>query len=433
MWASQKPRWTLDGQALVGPDGHARSLRAGRAPAVGTKGTISEGVAFSTLEAATFTGTNGSGEFDEEAGPFGNIPAILTVNAGSTGNSASVIDETISGEFLDDGGQFIIVCERVSGMNTGNRIQIIFSSNGKASKTATVTYDMNLAHGDLIFFRVYPGSNDFTFAGSESFANTMNYMEIRVDSTGGTAGGVLKVHGVWRYQRQRTAVCIGVDDGLVSQYRTAFQYMTQRGLTGYMAVSEDYVDGNYMSIEQMQEMYDAGWDLVVHGSKNHNDASLTTPALLTAEIRRNRDFLLENGWTRGANCYVYPGGVINSTLGSKAILTSLGFRAARLVTTGTSPSHQVMTSRWGIDDPLAMPARDLSGAYSAASDLSLVDRAIDNGSSAIFYGHAFVRASPGADQMTYAEFKTFIDGVADRARDGKVDVLGMAQFADRYV
>lgn len=177
--------------------------------------------------------------------------------------------------------------------------------------------------------------------------------------------------------------------------------MAQRGLVGYLTVSVDYVGSNYMSVAQMQEMYDAGLDIVVHGLKNHNDASLTTQQLLSNEIVKNRDFVLGNGWGRGAKVYVYPGGIINSTRGSKEILANLGFEAARIVTAGASPAHQVMTSPWGIDDPFALPARTLSGAYSATSDLSLADRAIDNGASVIYYGHEIVRTTPTTDQMTY--------------------------------
>jgi hypothetical protein len=91
-----------------------------------------------------------------------------------------------------------------------------------------------------------------------------------------------------------------------------------------------------------------------------------------------------------------------------------------------------MPTAWGLDDPYVIPARDLSGSYSAASDLSLLDRAIDNGSSVWYYGHKFVRTGPGADEMTFAEFKTFIDGVADRQRDGKCDVIAPSSFAKLF-
>lgn len=168
--------------------------------------------------------------------------------------------------------------------------------------------------------------------------------------------------------------------------------------------------------------------MVVHGQLNHNNAAFTTPALLRANIANDQAFLLEQGWTRGAYDYIYPGGLINRNLDSKAQLRALGFRTARLVTTG-----YVSPTVWGLDDPLALAGRDLSGAYSAASDLLLLDRAIGNSSSVIFYGHKLVRAAPIANEMTFAEFKTLIDGISDRLRDGKVAVITQAQLADLYV
>lgn len=72
-------------------------------------------------------------------------------------------------------------------------------------------------------------------------------------------------------------------------------------------------------------------------------------------------------------------------------------------------------------------------AHTAASDLLLLDRIIGNNSHVTFYGHKLVRAAPAVNEMTFAEFKTLIDGISDRVRDGKVAIITQAKLADLYV
>jgi len=426
-------RWTdSTGTALRRPDGTSHLIRNYGRGMLNEKlaQSFSTGISMGDLSSATFAATGGSGAYDAGASSYGNVPILLTVNAGSTGNSSRASWSTGYGlgGFMEDGGVFTVVAEIVSGFVTGDTLKVIISSDGAATKTLTATYTINKNQADLIFFNFY-GANDIVVAGGESWSSTMNYIAVRAGSEGGTTGGVMKIHGLFKYQRRRPFCVIQFDDGLIDQYKTVFAYMSSKGFVGDIAVGKDYTDpASYCTTAQLGEMYRAGWDMVVHGVKNHNDGSLTTSALLRAEIAYNQNHLLANGWTRGAYEYVYPGGIINASTDSKAQLTALGFRTSRLVTTGF-----VYPSRWGLSSPLALNGRDLSGAYSAASDLALLDRAIDNCSGVIFFGHKIVRLSPGANEMTFAEFKTLIDGISDRVRDGKLDVLTQAQMADRYL
>jgi hypothetical protein len=393
-------------------------------------GHVASGWSYTDLTGGTFTASGGAGAYAAQASAYGNVPALLTVNAGSTGNTSRVAwSAGFEGDFMDRGAVFSMIIEVLSGMNSNNTVRLIFSSDGGATKTMTGTLTINKDRGPLHFVNFYPDTNDFVGAGSESFTNTMNYMAVEVTSAGGTTGGQIAVHGIWRGQRRIPTCTIQFDDGWLTQYTSAFQYMASRGLVGDIGVARNYINGpNYMNLAQFNEMYAAGWDMVVHGELNHNNAAFTTSALLRADIADNQAWLLENGWTRGAYEYIYPGGIINWSLDSKAQLRSLNFRTARLVTSGyTSPNA------WGLGDPLALNGRDLSGSYTAASDLLLLDRIIGNCSHVTFYGHKLVRAAPAASEMTFAEFKTLIDGISDRVRDGKVAIITQAKLADLYV
>ena len=402
-----------------------RPLRAG------VLGNVASGELFCDLTTATFGGVGGgSGSVAGAVGAYGTTPIDLVVAAGSTSNTATATVSGSFGSFLDNGGPFLVVAEIISGFTTNDTLKLAVSSDAFATKSETATYTHHAyREGGLIYFAAYPNSNAFVAAGSETFSSTMNALQITATSAGGTVGGTLRVHGVWKGHRALPTVTIQFDDGWATQYQSAFQYMAARGLVGDIGVIASRVGtAGYCTLAQLQEMYAAGWGMVVHGNLHHNDASFTTRAQIVADIETNRDYILANLGDRGAYHYIYPGGIVNTTLGSRAALVEAGMRSGRLVTSQINGRKST-----GIDNPMAMFARDLSSAYSAASDLTLLDRSIEAGASVIFYGHKLVRTGATSGiEMNYSEFQTLIDGVSDRVRDGKVRVVTQSQLIDGH-
>lgn len=403
-------------------------LGASRRPLQST-GFIASGVQFADLTTSVFGGVGGgTGSVGSVVSSYGLVPIDLVVAAGSAANTATA---TVSGSwsFTDNGGPWLLVAEIVSGFTTNDTLRFALSSDGFASKsmTATYTHHANRSGEGLIYFRMYPDTNTFVGAGSESFSATFNTIQITATSAGGTVGGTMRIHGIWKGHRMRPTVTIQFDDGWITQYTSAYQYMASRGLIGDIGVIGSRVgtDG-YVTLAQLKEMYAAGWGMVVHGDKNHNDASFTTKQSITDDVIVNRDYILTNLGDRGAYHYIYPGGIVNATLDSKSAIRAAGMRSGRLVVTQMNGRTSL-----GFDAPYSLYARELSNNYTPASDLGLLDRAIAAGGSVIFYGHKLVMTgATGGIEMNYSDFVTLIDGISDRVRDGKLEVVTQSQLID---
>lgn len=77
-------------------------------------------------------------------------------------------------------------------------------------------------------------------------------------------------------------VSITFDDGRADNYDVAFPIMKQYGLVGTIYCTTGYIDGSWkstswksagkpVSIEQMHELQEAGWELALHGDKHITD------------------------------------------------------------------------------------------------------------------------------------------------------------------
>lgn len=423
--------WSLDANGnptgLVGPSGDTIGLGASKRPLLSSR-LIASGLPFADLTGVTFGGVGGgSGSVGSVASSYGLVPIDLVVASGSASNTATA---TLSGSwsFVDDGGPFLLVAEIVSGFTTNDTLKFALSSDAFATKsqTATYTHHSYRTGENLIYFEMYPDANTFVGAGGESFSSTFNAIQITATSAGGTVGGTMRIHGVWKGHRTRPTVTIQFDDGWISQYSSAFQYMAARGLVGDIGVIGARVGtAGYVTAAQLREMYSVGWGMVTHGNLPHTDGSFTTQQLIVDDIVSNRDYILNAFGDRGAYHYIYPGGIVNTSLDSKAALQLAGMRSGRLV---VSQINGRASS--GVDAPFSLYGRELSSAYSAASDLILLDRGIAAGASVIFYGHKLVRTGASGIEMNYSDFVTLIDGISDRVRDGKVEVVTQSQLID---
>lgn len=82
-----------------------------------------------------------------------------------------------------------------------------------------------------------------------------------------------------------------MDDGNLDNYTNAFPITQKYGFTGTLYIVGNYIDAqNYMSVEQILEMYNAGWEVGSH-SMNHLDLTKLDDERLHSEIIGSREFL----------------------------------------------------------------------------------------------------------------------------------------------
>jgi len=108
------------------------------------------------------------------------------------------------------------------------------------------------------------------------------------------------------------------DDGLISVYDTAFPIMAEYGYPGVAGLVTSAVDQrNYtMSVDQLTEMQESGWDIVSH-SKYHRLTHDSPAGFVDDELRESQSFLIQNGFEKGSRFYIAPQGMGSATIMEK--------------------------------------------------------------------------------------------------------------------
>lgn len=137
-------------------------------------------------------------------------------------------------------------------------------------------------------------------------------------------------------KRDEGAVIITFDDISRSQYDHAFPILESYGFPG-VAGAIPWIVGeeDRMTIEQLQELQSAGWDIV-----SHPQVARPLPSYIRSQqdalLFESKQWLVDNGFESGARFIIYPyGEASETTLDTAARYHTLGFRG------GPNPSGQV--------------------------------------------------------------------------------------------
>jgi peptidoglycan/xylan/chitin deacetylase (PgdA/CDA1 family)/methionine-rich copper-binding protein CopC len=207
------------------------------------------------------------------------------------------------------------------------------------------------------------------------------------------------------------------DDGYTSIYTTAFPIMKLYGIVGTVYVNTALVGTpGRLTLQQLHDLYDAGWTIANH-TPNHtnlvtgsltNDPSTTvlTVDQVKAIVQPGIDWLLANGFTRGAYDFALPFGLYNDNV--LEALKELGIRTDRTVMIGMT----------------AIPADDLleispqgpngdgypnGGNYTTfAKAKTMVDNTIAAKVSTFFMMHEITATPASGLEWAIADFTQFI-------------------------
>lgn len=110
------------------------------------------------------------------------------------------------------------------------------------------------------------------------------------------------------------SVILSFDDSLEAHYSEAFKKMQEYEMPGNVGVITGQVgsDGS-LSIEQMEEMREAGWELASHGTRDQALTSISTQQMWLA-INDASDWLARKGFSDGNESFVYPHGEFNDEI-----------------------------------------------------------------------------------------------------------------------
>jgi peptidoglycan/xylan/chitin deacetylase (PgdA/CDA1 family) len=364
-------------------------------------------------------GTGGSSVLQSGGLLFGNSVALNT----GTGNAGAFAHATTTGlSFtLQDDDVLLLVADVGITANNGF-VRVAVSSTGFGSSQIYHDHFFKTEHGSRVYipFRM----SDGTATGGELTTNTFNSIRVYIQANV-TTGATAVMHGVLLNQQSRPRLLIDFDDGWVSQYTQAFRYMTKMGIRGNIAVIYNRIGtAGYLTLAQLRELYESGWDLTSHGDNNHS--AMASRAAVLADIIANRDYLINNGFTRAPLHYVAPGGVYSTANDTLGALAEAGMVSCRNVVGNPLP-----TTNLGIDSKYGLWSQTISQTTSVATLLSKLDLAIDCGATQRMHGHRIVPTVADANnELSIADFKTLIDGVAARVYAGKLDVVTMSEWSN---
>lgn len=368
------------------------------------------------------TGGGGSGASAALSGSAGLLFAnteLLNTGTGASGAYAQVTATGMNFTLASDDILLLVADVTVGG--NGGYLRASVSSTAFATGQLYQDHFFKIEHGSRVYipFRM----SDATATGGELISNTFNSVRILLNA-GVTTGATATVHGVLLNAQARPKVLIEFDDNRLSQYTQAFRYMSKYNIPGTIAVIYNRVGTtNYMTLAQLREVYAAGWDLVAHGDNNHD--VMASRAAVLADIKANRDYLLANGFTRGAYHYVLPGGIVSAANDTLGCLAEAGMLSARNVI-----GNPQSTARLGIDSKYGLWSRTISQSTTVATLLSKLDLAIDCQATQRMHGHEVVATvSDAALELSIADFKTLIDGVASRIYSGKLEAETVSRWA----
>jgi peptidoglycan/xylan/chitin deacetylase (PgdA/CDA1 family) len=116
----------------------------------------------------------------------------------------------------------------------------------------------------------------------------------------------------WGRELPPRPILITFDDGHLDNYTNAFPIMQKYGFTGALYLVVNYIgtDG-YMNVDQIIEMYNAGWEVGSH-STNHFDLTKLDPQMLRKEIVGSRA-VLEDMLGIPIETFAYPFGAKKSS------------------------------------------------------------------------------------------------------------------------
>lgn len=252
-------------------------------------------------------------------------------------------------------------------------------------------------------------------SGSPSWANAMVRIRFRVEAQAGTTHQIY-IRAIRDGDYHKPQIILDFDDQRSTVYTSGFPVMQALGLKGSMNVIGDKVGvSNYMTEAQLQELYDAGWDLCNHTlSHVQNSYKAGTYEYCLAEIVRCENYLAAKGWTR-RNCHKH----FAAPFGESTFREASAYRQAIKDQCFTGRTTQERSMGPYVADPVLVNCMIPDGAAETlANQYERIQAAIGTGSVIRFLFHNLDGTS-AQTSWTVANFTSLMQYIA-RLRDGGV-------------
>ncbi|MGB4590047.1 MAG: polysaccharide deacetylase family protein [Clostridiaceae bacterium] len=188
------------------------------------------------------------------------------------------------------------------------------------------------------------------------------------------------------------------DDGYNTDYKYAFPILSNAGFPGvsYIVTGTIGTTGK-LSLEALNLLQDSGWDISSHTS-NHTYYKLETFETFKQALIDSRQWLLDHGFTKGADHFSYPGGWNDNTI---RLEVAKLYKTARL---------NIEQRRESVppSDIYRLKAVPVVTGMTLETIRAKIDATLENGQWLIFMFHKVVPGGTGQD-ITPEFFEQIVD------------------------
>ena len=264
------------------------------------------------------------------------------------------------------------------------------------------------------------GGNTWTSNGGITWNDTITGVQLRLFYNPGVAANVTflelkkNVPGIPK-------MVLTFDDGYTSIFNTAFPIMQKYGITGTIYLNEGFVGlPGYLTLAQLHTLYNAGWSIANHTPVHTNLSLLTSVAAIKETVQGGIDWLLANGFTRGAYDLALPWGVYNDMV--LQALTECDIQTDRTVmlrNTATPPDSLLQITQEG---PEGMNYPDGPNYTTLALAEDFVTNTIESQTSTFVMMHQILDVPQTGSDWATADFANWIAYIGQEVAQNKIEM-----------
>lgn len=258
--------------------------------------------------------------------------------------------------------------------------------------------------------------------------SAINGMQFRVQTTNGHAVNVhinaVALEPVYDYP----IISFTFDDGFNDQYETAKPLLDKYHYPATAFVITNNIGSNnaiYMTLAQLHGLQEySDWDISAH-TLTHPDLTHLSQQQLINELHDSKLWLIQNGFSKGADYMAYPFGAFNKTVIDQE---AHYYKMARTISETPVSSGIGMREVIPPADPLRLRVVDWTNTLPVSTIENAIDKSIANHDWVIFELHHVVNSSAtSSTQITAANFTTVLDYIHNKSPTVRVMTLSQVE------
>jgi peptidoglycan/xylan/chitin deacetylase (PgdA/CDA1 family) len=220
-------------------------------------------------------------------------------------------------------------------------------------------------------------------------------------------------------------VIITFDDGGESDYNLAYPIMSLNLQKGVSFINSTNIGtAGKMTLSQLTEMKNFGWDISNHGAE-HLDLTTLSETDMNADIDDCNIYLINNNLT--PYFMSYPFGKYNQSIIN--FLISRGYKLVRSSIEGQYNNQLELSG----NNQYLIQSRYIANTTAVATVEGYIDDVIAAGGLCILMFHAIVNAGAGEYEYLTADFQTISDYLKTKEDAKLLKVVTMSEYYEDYL